>query len=713
MRCHYDVLGVELDATDAELKKAYRRKALQWHPDKNADNSEEATLQFQLIQAAYAVLSDPHERQWYDDHRESILRGDDGDGDDVGDGIDLMKYFSPSCFRGYGDGDGGFYKTYAQVFDTIWANERYDVEGKADPPPFGDDSSDYVSVVKPFYRYWTNFTTANTFASKDKWDTREAPNRQVKRLMEKENRKLRDGAKKTFTQTVRQLASFVQGLDRKRKMRYQAEAAAEREKDEHNRKATEEAERRKRVAELDAMLESEAARQDWDELERELELLEETLDADFETGPFNAAASQVPAGAEADSQDAVGDADAGGADGQGMADTVRRADGGGRAPAGPAAAARAGDQWACVACNKRFKSERQFDNHQRSKKHLAAVAELREYMEDEDALFASSAGRDDTGAGTSPGHEATRGAYTAGRGSQRRDETVVLPKVGGAEGAIPLPADFDFDMDVDNIDDMNEEDIDALLDLEDALEQQLNLDASAAHTTTAHRDTKKKASRQSASQRASSATDESSSDSDSTSDVGDDDILARMVMGRKTTGGSAAATTTTPSANGDRGGGPAVDIVQGVGSQEDEAESVSQEENEEEEASHVRRVAEQDAAGATDEGSTQAQGDEGPTHPVVPHSEVPHSQPGPTKGPRRKKKKKGGDRMVRVPMSETADTGGLPVPTEGDLACQVCGQPFDSRNKLFRHIESTGHAILRDVSGGGGGKGKKGKKKKK
>jgi curved DNA-binding protein CbpA len=38
MRCHYEVLGVEFDATDADLKKAYRKCALKWHPDRNPDN---------------------------------------------------------------------------------------------------------------------------------------------------------------------------------------------------------------------------------------------------------------------------------------------------------------------------------------------------------------------------------------------------------------------------------------------------------------------------------------------------------------------------------------------------------------------------------------------------------------------------------------------------------------------------------------------------
>jgi hypothetical protein len=43
--------------------------------DKNRDNPEEATKRFHLVQSAYAVLSDPQERAWYDNHREQILRG--------------------------------------------------------------------------------------------------------------------------------------------------------------------------------------------------------------------------------------------------------------------------------------------------------------------------------------------------------------------------------------------------------------------------------------------------------------------------------------------------------------------------------------------------------------------------------------------------------------------------------------------------------------
>jgi DnaJ homolog subfamily A member 5 len=64
MKCHYDILGVERDAIESEIKISYRKLALRWHPDKNIDNPDAAKQHFQLIQQAYEVLSDPQERAW-------------------------------------------------------------------------------------------------------------------------------------------------------------------------------------------------------------------------------------------------------------------------------------------------------------------------------------------------------------------------------------------------------------------------------------------------------------------------------------------------------------------------------------------------------------------------------------------------------------------------------------------------------------------------
>ncbi len=77
-RCLYAVLDLEPSATDDEIKRAFRRAALQWHPDKHGDKSpaelEEVNQRFLEVQEASRVLSDPNEKAWYDEHRHDILR---------------------------------------------------------------------------------------------------------------------------------------------------------------------------------------------------------------------------------------------------------------------------------------------------------------------------------------------------------------------------------------------------------------------------------------------------------------------------------------------------------------------------------------------------------------------------------------------------------------------------------------------------------------
>ena len=75
---HYSVLGVAQHATDADIKKAYRKEALRWHPDKNPENKDVAERKFKAISEAFKVLSDPDERAHFDRYGEARQAGASG-----------------------------------------------------------------------------------------------------------------------------------------------------------------------------------------------------------------------------------------------------------------------------------------------------------------------------------------------------------------------------------------------------------------------------------------------------------------------------------------------------------------------------------------------------------------------------------------------------------------------------------------------------------
>src|SRR6476469_4874060 len=73
----YNTLGVAHGASDDEIKKAYRKLAMQFHPDRN-NGSKEAEEKFKSITEAYDVLRDPNKRALYDRYGEAGLRGGAG-----------------------------------------------------------------------------------------------------------------------------------------------------------------------------------------------------------------------------------------------------------------------------------------------------------------------------------------------------------------------------------------------------------------------------------------------------------------------------------------------------------------------------------------------------------------------------------------------------------------------------------------------------------
>lgn len=72
---YYKILGVDRNAKEDDLKKAYRKLAMKWHPDKNPNNKKDAETKFKQISEAYEVLSDPQKRTVYDQYGEEGLKG--------------------------------------------------------------------------------------------------------------------------------------------------------------------------------------------------------------------------------------------------------------------------------------------------------------------------------------------------------------------------------------------------------------------------------------------------------------------------------------------------------------------------------------------------------------------------------------------------------------------------------------------------------------
>jgi DnaJ family protein B protein 6 len=78
---YYEILEIARDAGESDVKKAYRKMALRWHPDKNPDNKEEAETKFKEISEAYEVLSDKSKRAIYDKYgKEGLVNGADNSG---------------------------------------------------------------------------------------------------------------------------------------------------------------------------------------------------------------------------------------------------------------------------------------------------------------------------------------------------------------------------------------------------------------------------------------------------------------------------------------------------------------------------------------------------------------------------------------------------------------------------------------------------------
>ncbi|KIM39703.1 hypothetical protein M413DRAFT_74483 [Hebeloma cylindrosporum] len=242
---YYQLLEVSEDATSDEIKRSFRRLALIHHPDKNHTDVEGATRKFATLQQAYEVLSDEQERAWYDSHRASLVPEPDAETvfDDIRKGVNLSgkirdrgltvrhlaRFFDTTIWDSFGDGENSFFSVYRNLFSRLSAEEALFMSDH-DYPSFGLSTWPWsalkqsdTSGARDFYNVWMNFTTEKDFSWVEQWNLSEAPERRVRRLMEKDNKKLRDDARKEYNDTIRSLVRFV----RKRDPRYKNHLASQ------------------------------------------------------------------------------------------------------------------------------------------------------------------------------------------------------------------------------------------------------------------------------------------------------------------------------------------------------------------------------------------------------------------------------------------------------------------------------------------------------
>lgn len=368
---YYVLLGVEETATFIELKKAYRKKALQLHPDKNPDDIENTTRLFNEVRLAYETLSDQQERSWYDSHKFQILMEDgdepSGGNDKYDDNMsyyagtsieDIEKYFNTNLYQNFNDSINGFYSIVSVLLDKIASEEV--ASGKqqklpgfsnfkddtsfataCDPkellyPRIGNSKSDYEST-RMFYKIWSSFQSVKTFTWCDEYRYSNAPDRRTRRIMEKENKKLRDLGKRNYNDAVRKYINLMKKLDPrmdpKFKKIYEKQKLFE-QKEEMRKQAQIEKEERQRQRQL-------FEEQDWQSVDPdELAEIEAQLDKIHEE-------ERRLNGQESDDENINNDI------------------------------------FECIICDKVFKSEKQFSDHERSKKHLKLLKQLKWEMKRE------------------------------------------------------------------------------------------------------------------------------------------------------------------------------------------------------------------------------------------------------------------------------------------------------------------------------------------
>lgn len=273
----------------------------------------------------------------------------------------MYQYFSASCYKGFGDDEGGFYNVYRDIFHQIATEdlEFMDDEEEFDRiPKFGNSTSDYETVVGPFYGYWQSYSTKRSYTWLCPHNITEIRDRRILREIEKETKKLAQKARKDRNEEIRALVSFVRKRD-KRVQQYKLvlEKKAEENRIKQNQKRLEQI--KKNREEVEKMAESTVFKVDgYEEMLRQMEkTYASSDDGDYDEN------------GDSDVEEVVDGADDLDLNGDGADEEEEEYI----------------DHLYCVACNKSFKNESSFKNHETSKKHLSNIERLKREMLEEDA----------------------------------------------------------------------------------------------------------------------------------------------------------------------------------------------------------------------------------------------------------------------------------------------------------------------------------------
>lgn len=124
-RDYYEMLGISPNASSEDIKKAYRRLAVKYHPDKNRDNSKEAEEKFKEVSEAYKILSDGEKRKIYDQYGHAGLQADLGAGGGGFTGSDFDPFTIFNEFFGQRSSSGG-----GGIFDNLFGGRTRVREGQ-------------------------------------------------------------------------------------------------------------------------------------------------------------------------------------------------------------------------------------------------------------------------------------------------------------------------------------------------------------------------------------------------------------------------------------------------------------------------------------------------------------------------------------------------------------------------------------------------------